>query len=74
MVLEHYSPRFDAWKAVIERAQQRGELRDGLDADSILLALASPLLLGPLLFRMDLTADDLDRHTDLIVAAPRRDV
>jgi AcrR family transcriptional regulator len=72
MVLEHYSPLFDAWKAVIERAQQRGELRDGLDADSILLLLASPLVLVPLLFRMDLNDDDLDRHADLIVAATRR--
>jgi AcrR family transcriptional regulator len=73
LVLEHYSPLFDAWKAVVERARQRGELRAGLDADSIMLLLASPLVLVPLLFRMDLTDDDLARHADLIVAATRRD-
>jgi AcrR family transcriptional regulator len=69
VVLEHYAPLFDAWRAVIERARERGELRDGLDADTIILTLVSPLLLVPLLFHRRLTRGEVRRHADLIVAA-----
>ena len=72
VVLEHYAPLFAAWRAVIERARGRGELRDGLDADTVILTLVSPLLLVPLLFHRELSPGEIGRHTDLVIAATSR--
>jgi AcrR family transcriptional regulator len=69
IVLEHYSPLFDAWREVVERARARGELVAGVDADAVVLALVSPLLLVPLLFHRTLTADEVTRHVDLVIGA-----
>ena len=44
-VLDHYETLFDGWRSLVERARGRGELTDGVDADAVLLALGSPLLL-----------------------------
>jgi AcrR family transcriptional regulator len=68
LVLEIYAPVFDAWRAMIERARSRGELRDDVDADTVLLALASPLLVVPLLFHGTLTATQVRRIADLVHA------
>ncbi|HVX19079.1 MAG TPA: TetR/AcrR family transcriptional regulator C-terminal ligand-binding domain-containing protein [Acidimicrobiales bacterium] len=69
LVLEHYAPLFAAWRAVVERARSRGDLAPDLDADAVVLALASPLVLVPLLFHRALRADEVVRHADLIVCA-----
>jgi len=74
VVLEVYAPLFDAWRAVIERARSRGELRDGIDADAVILTLVSPLLLVPLLFHRKLTPTEIRRHTNLITAATQSPV
>jgi AcrR family transcriptional regulator len=68
-VLEHYSPLFADWRGVVERARARGELVDGVDADTVLLTLVSPLVLVPLLFRLPLTAGDVRRIAALVVDA-----
>jgi hypothetical protein len=44
-------------------------LAPDLDADAVVLALASPLVLVPLLFHRALRADEVVRHADLIVCA-----
>jgi AcrR family transcriptional regulator len=71
LVLRHYAPLFDAWREVVERARLRGELARDLDADAVVLALVSPLLLVPLLFHRALTADEVERHVGLVVDATR---
>ena len=71
LVLDHYAPLFDAWREVVERARGRGELVADVDADAVVLALVSPLLLVPLLFHRTLTADEVERHADLVIAATR---
>lgn len=68
IVLEHYAPLFAGWRGVVERARTRGELRDGVDADAVLLALSSPLLMVPLVFHRSLSDDEVRRHADLVLA------
>jgi AcrR family transcriptional regulator len=68
-VLEHYRPLFADWRGMLERAQARGEAAPGLDADAVLLALLSPLLLVPLLYRRALTRRELDGIVDLVLRA-----
>jgi AcrR family transcriptional regulator len=70
-VLEHYAPLFDAWRAIVERGQRRGEVAAEVDADAVLLLLASPLLLVPLLYRRRLGTAELDRLEDLLLRATR---
>ena len=71
-VLEHFSPLFTGWRGVVERARERGELADGVDPDTVLLALVSPLVLVPLLFRQPLTAGDVAGIAALVVGATSR--
>jgi AcrR family transcriptional regulator len=66
-VLDHYGPLFDDWRALVRRAQARGEAAADADPDAVLLALASPLLLVPLLYRGPLTAGDVDRIAALVL-------
>ena len=68
-VLDHYSPIFDGWKAMVERARVRGEVADDVDVDALLLMLVSPLVVVPLLFRMDLAPADVDAVVGLVVRA-----
>jgi AcrR family transcriptional regulator len=68
-VLEHYGPMFDDWRALVRRAQARGEAAADLDPDAVLLALASPLVVVPLLFRAPLTDGDVGRLADLVLRA-----
>jgi AcrR family transcriptional regulator len=68
LVLEVYAPVFDAWRAMVERARDRGELRDDVDVDTVLLALASPMLIVPLLFRATLSPEQVRRVADLVHA------
>jgi AcrR family transcriptional regulator len=68
-VLEHFQPLFADWRAVVERARERGELVDGVDADTVLLTLLSPLVLVPLLFRRTLTDGEVGRVAGLVVRA-----
>ena len=71
IVLEHFVPLFDAWRNVVERARSRGELVADVDADAVVLALVSPLLVVPLLFHRTLTADEVERHARVVIAATR---
>ena len=73
IVLQHYAPLFEAWRAVVERARERGELAVAVDADAVVLALVSPLLLVPLLFHRTLTTGEVERHAGLVIAATRAD-
>jgi hypothetical protein len=68
-VLAHYGPLFDDWRALVRRAQVRGEAAADLDPDTVLLAIASPLVVVPLLFRGTLTDGDVDRLADLVLRA-----
>ena len=68
-VLEHYSPIFDEWKAMLDRARDRGELATDVDADAVLLVTLSPLLLVPLLYRATLTEADVDGIVTLVLRA-----
>jgi AcrR family transcriptional regulator len=66
-VLDHYGPLFDDWRALVRRAQGRGEVAADVDADAVLLALMSPLLLVPLLYGGPLTSGDVDRIAALVL-------
>lgn len=68
-VMEHYGPLFVAWRAMVERARERGELRAGVDADVVLVTLSGPLLVGPLIYRRAVTPAEADAVADLLVAA-----
>ena len=71
-VLDHYETLFDGWRALAERARGRGELADGVDADAMLLALGSPLLLVPLLFRRRVRDEELEHVISLVLRATSR--
>ena len=68
IVLDRFAPVFDAWRSMVERARARGELRADVDADTVLLALASPLLTIPLVFHRTPTRTEVSRLADLVVA------
>ena len=72
-VLEHYETMFDAWRDRVARARERGELAEGVDADAVLLTLASPLLLVPLLFRRPISRGEVSRVVALVLRATTRD-
>ena len=69
LVLEWFQPLFDGWRAMVQRAVGRGEVRADVDADTVLLMVASPLLMVPLLFHRRLTRTEVARIADLAVAA-----
>lgn len=68
LVLESYARLFDAWRAMVDRARARGELRPDVDADTVLLTVASPLLVIPLLFHRTVTPAELRRIAALVHA------
>jgi AcrR family transcriptional regulator len=68
LVLDHFAPVFDAWRGMVERARTRGELRPNVDADTVLLTLASPLLTIPLLFHRSPSPDEVRRIADTVYA------
>jgi AcrR family transcriptional regulator len=68
LVLEQFEPVFDAWRAMVERARARNEVRADVDADAVLLALASPLVVIPLLFHRALTDAELEHLIDVVYA------
>jgi len=68
LVLEQFEPVFDAWRGMVERARARNEVRADVDADAVLLSLASPLVVIPLLFHRALTADELEHLIDVVYA------
>lgn len=68
LVLEMYEPLFEAWRTMVERARSRGEVRTDVDADAVLLSLASPLLVLPLIFHRKATAAEARRIADLVHA------
>ena len=72
LVLEWFEPLFDGWRAMVERAVARREVRPDVDADTVLLMVASPLLMVPLLFHRRLTRAEVVRIADLAVAATAR--
>ena len=65
LVLESYQPLFEGWRAMVDRARERGEVRADVDADTVLLSLASPLLVIPLIFHRKPTRAEVDRIADL---------
>lgn len=71
-MLDHYETLFDGWRSLVERARGRGELTDGVDADAVLLALGSPLLLVPLLFRRRISTREVDRAVAPVLRATAR--
>jgi hypothetical protein len=68
-VLDHYQELFDEWRAMVARACARGEVAPDVDADTVLLALASPLLLVPLLFRRSVSRRDVEHLVTLLLKA-----
>lgn len=68
-VIAHYDELFEDWRVLVRDAQDRGAVRDEVDADTLLLALASPLLLVPLLFRRSIRPTRVDRLAALVVRA-----
>jgi hypothetical protein len=71
VVLAHFEPIFAAWRAVVARAQDRGELAAGVDPDTVVSALAAPLLVTPLLFHRRATSAEVRRLADLVAAGAR---
>jgi AcrR family transcriptional regulator len=67
-VLEQYEPVFDAWRSMVERARVRSEVRADVDADAVLLALASPLVVIPLLFHRAPTDAEVAQLIDVVYA------
>lgn len=68
IVLDRYAPVFDAWRAMVERARVRSEVRDDVEADTVLYALVSPLLAIPLVFHRRPTRAEVTRLADLVIA------
>ena len=68
LVLEQYEPVFDAWRAMVERARARREVRADVDTDAVLLALASPLVVIPLLFHRAPTDAEVGRLVEIVHA------
>lgn len=68
LVLESYAPLFASWRAMVDRSRRRGEVRADVDADAVLLSLASPLLLIPLLFHRTPTPAEVRHIADLVHA------
>lgn len=68
-VLDHYASIFDDWRGMLGRARSRGEIADEIDDDAVLLALVSPLVLQPLLFRRTMPAHEVHALADLVVRA-----
>jgi AcrR family transcriptional regulator len=68
-VLVAYESIFADWRSMIERAQARGEVRPDLDVDATILTLVAPLVVVPLLFRMELTPANVDALVDLLLRA-----
>src|SRR4051794_2877679 len=68
LVLETFEPVFAAWRALVDRARQRGDVRADVDPDTVLLSLASPLLVIPLLFHRKPSAAEARRIADLVYA------
>ena len=71
VVLAHYEPIFAAWRAVVTRAQQRGELEAGVDPDTVVMAIAAPMVVTPLLFHRAVGAGAVRRLADLVAAGAR---
>jgi AcrR family transcriptional regulator len=71
-VLRHYAGIFDDWRAMLERARDRGELVADVDADAVLLTLTSPLLVVPLLYRRPVSERELAGVVDIVLSASRR--
>jgi AcrR family transcriptional regulator len=67
-VLEQYEPVFGAWRAMVERARARNEVRADADADAVLLALAAPLVVIPLLFHRTPTDAEVAQLIDVVYA------
>jgi hypothetical protein len=53
---------------MVERARSRGELRLGVDADTVLFTLTSPLLTIPLLFHRTRSPTQVRRIADTVYA------
>ena len=70
-VLTHYEALFDDWRAMVVRARGRGEVAEGVDADAVLLTLASPLVVVPLLFRRPVQGEELDNVVTVVLRATR---
>jgi AcrR family transcriptional regulator len=69
LVLEHYEPRFAGWREVVERARRRGELRPEVRASTVVLMLASPLLVTPTILHREPSADELESIVAFVLAA-----
>lgn len=68
-VLDHYQQLFDEWRTMVARACARGEVAPDLDPDTVLLALASPLLLVPLLFRRSVSRREVEHLVTFLLKA-----
>jgi hypothetical protein len=68
LVLDHFGPVFDAWRDMVERARNRGELRPNVDADTVLYTLTAPLLTIPLLFHRTPTPGQVRRIAETVYA------
>ena len=68
LVLERFGPVFGAWRAMVERARGRGEVRPDVEADAVLYSLASPLLVIPLVFHRTPTPDEVRNIVGLVHA------
>jgi AcrR family transcriptional regulator len=69
LVLEHYEPLLASWRAVVERAQDRGEVRPELDPNTVVMMLTSPLLVMPTVMHHVLTRRELDELVRFVLAA-----
>ena len=68
-VLTHYETLFAGWRARVDRARRQDQLAGDVDADTVFLTLASPLLLVPLLFRRRISQGEVDRVVALVLRA-----
>jgi AcrR family transcriptional regulator len=69
VVVRYYQPVFAGWRRLVERARERGEVRDDVDADTVILLMTSPLVSVPLVMHRTLTRREIRHIADLIIAA-----
>ncbi|MEU0936302.1 TetR-like C-terminal domain-containing protein [Embleya sp. NPDC005971] len=72
LILEHFEPIQESWRAVVTRAAARGEIDPTCTPEAVVNLLVSQLVLAPLLLGRASTGAEVDALVDLVLRATRR--
>ncbi len=68
-LLDYFDPIVDAWRAIVERGIERGEVHPDVDPESVLFLIASPLIVITVLQRRAPTAAEVAELGKLVLRA-----